>query len=145
MASAPRWCQIETANRIRISGFVEDSATKSWRHRGLLGARHFTHRLLLVPPAVVEAKHDLASPGVIALFLGEVAGRVVADDFVPEGNGAAVRWVGDNFPEALVQLEAADGRLLCDAFTALGVHDEKLVHDEVSVDGVRQARPMCDE
>ncbi|MFT7463848.1 MAG: hypothetical protein ACI9EF_002196 [Pseudohongiellaceae bacterium] len=39
MASAPRWCQIETTNRIRISGFVEDSATKSWRHQGLLGSR----------------------------------------------------------------------------------------------------------
>ncbi|MFT7464446.1 MAG: hypothetical protein ACI9EF_002802 [Pseudohongiellaceae bacterium] len=46
MASAPRWCQIETTNRSRISGFVEDSATKSWRYRGVLGARHFTHRLL---------------------------------------------------------------------------------------------------
>ncbi|MFT7464479.1 MAG: hypothetical protein ACI9EF_002835 [Pseudohongiellaceae bacterium] len=46
MASAPRWCQIETTNRSRISGFVEDSATKSWRYRGVLGARHFTSRLL---------------------------------------------------------------------------------------------------
>ncbi|MFT7462480.1 MAG: hypothetical protein ACI9EF_000820 [Pseudohongiellaceae bacterium] len=46
MASAPRWSQIEATYRSRISGFVEDSATQCWRYRGVLGARHFTHRLL---------------------------------------------------------------------------------------------------
>ncbi|MFT7462829.1 MAG: hypothetical protein ACI9EF_001171 [Pseudohongiellaceae bacterium] len=46
MASAPRWRQIKATNRRQISSFVEESATLSWRHRGVLGVRHFTHRLL---------------------------------------------------------------------------------------------------
>ncbi|MFT7463015.1 MAG: polysaccharide chain length determinant protein (PEP-CTERM system associated) [Pseudohongiellaceae bacterium] len=116
MASAPRWCQIETANRIRISGFVEDSATKSWRHRGLLGARHFTHRLLgsfqkiLYSRTLLEGVvHDLElagpNPDLLAIdaMCGEVVGSLMTTQSGSESFTVVVTWDDPYLAKDLVE------------------------------------------